>query len=283
MSFELDAVDKIFYQSEHLEISSAVARTEHYPVHSHPTQFQLEVVLRGATVCGIGQQRFVIPQHCYSMVNPDVEHYNVTQRWKHALFILFPRQTLDETAWQIYRLWSRPVVFSDVVAPCSPALTTIVHVLFQEASQPELPGRTLLFDSALIQLSVLLLRALRGNHTAWAVTTGTPRPVWAQIARAVDLIQSCYQDNLSLDDLARAAAMSRYHFLRSFKAHVGITPYAYLQQVRLRTAASLLQASSRSITEVALACGFTSSSRFSAVFRRFYQYSPSMYRRLHTS
>ena len=283
MQFELAAVDRIFYQSEHLEISSAVARTEHYPVHCHPVQFQVEVVLRGATVCGLGQQRFVIPQHCYSMVNPDVEHYNVTQRWKHALFILFPRHTLDETAWQMYRLWSRPVVFSDVVAPCSPALSTIVHVLFHEASQPELPGRTLLFDSALIHLSVLLLRALRGNHTAWAVAAGTPRPVRAQIARAVDLMQSCYQDDLSLDDLARAAAMSRYHFLRSFKAHVGTTPYTYLQQVRLRTAASLLQASSRSITEIALACGFTSASRFSAAFRRFYQYSPSMYRRLHTS
>jgi AraC-like DNA-binding protein len=283
MQFSLAAVDKIFYQSEQLEISSAVAHTEDYPVHCHPVQFQLEVVLRGATMCGIGQQRFLIPQQCYSMVNPDVEHYNVTQRWKHALFILFPRQTLDETAWQIYRLWSRPVVFSDVVAPCSPALATIVHVLFHEASQPELPGRMLLFDSALIQLSVLLLRSLRGNHSAWAIASGTPRPVWAQIARAVDLMQSCYRDELSLDDLARAAAMSRYHFLRSFKAHVGITPYAYLQQVRLRTAASLLQSSSRSITEIALACGFTSSSRFSATFRRFYQCSPSTYRRLHTS
>ena len=60
MPFVLDVVDKIFYQSEHLEISSAVARTEHYPVHSHPTQFQLEVVLRGATICGIGQQRFYL-------------------------------------------------------------------------------------------------------------------------------------------------------------------------------------------------------------------------------
>lgn len=207
MQFELAAIDRIFYQSEHLEISSAVARTEHYPVHCHSAQFQVEVVLRGATVCGIGQQRFVIPQHSYSMVNPDVEHYNVTQRWKHALFILFPRHTLDETAWQIYRLWSRPVVFSDVVAPCSPALTTIVHVLFHEAAQPELPGRTLLFDNALIHLSVLLLRALRGNHTAWAVAAGTPRPVWAQIARAVDLMQSCYQDDLSLDDLACLAGL----------------------------------------------------------------------------
>src|ERR1044071_412824 len=87
MQFELAAIDRMFYQSEQLEISSAVARTEYYPVHCHPAQFQLEVVLRGATVCGIGQQRFVIPQHSYSMVNPNVEHYNVTQRWKHALFI----------------------------------------------------------------------------------------------------------------------------------------------------------------------------------------------------
>jgi len=282
MPFGLAAVDKVFYQSAQLEISSAVARTEHYPVHCHPAQFQLEIVLRGATVCGIGQQRFVIPPQCYSMINPDVEHYNVTQRWKHALFVIFPRQTLDETAWQIYRLWSRPVVFSEVVASCSAELTSIVHILFREAAQPDLPGRTLLFDSALIQLSVLLLRALRGNHTSWAVAAGPPRPVQAQIMRAVDLMHSCYQDELSLDDLARAAAMSRYHFLRSFKVQVGITPYAYLQQVRLHTAASLLRSSSHSIIEIALACGFTASSRFSAAFRRFYQCSPSTYRRLHT-
>jgi AraC-like DNA-binding protein len=281
MQFGLAALDRVFYQSEQLEISSSVAHMEDYPVHCHPAQFQLEVVLRGATVCGIGQQRFMVPQQCYSMINPDVEHYNVTQRWKHALFVIFPRQTLDETAWQIYRLWSRPVVFSEVVAPCSPELTTIVHVLFHEAAQPALPGRALLFDSALVQLSVLLLRSLRGNHTAWAVASGTPRPVRAQIARAVDLMHSCYQDELSLDDLARAAAMSRYHFLRSFKAEVGMTPYAYLQQVRLRTAAALLQSSAHSITEIALACGFTSSSRFSVAFRRLYQCSPSTYRRLH--
>jgi AraC family transcriptional regulator len=169
-----------------------------------------------------------------------------------------------------------------VVARCSPELSSTVHGLFREAAQPELPGRTLLFDSALIQLSVLLLRALRGNHTSWAVAAGPPRPARTQIARAVDLMQNCYQDELSLDDLAQAAAMSRYHFLRSFKDQLGITPYAYLQQVRLQTAASLLRSSSRSITEIALACGFTTASRFSAAFRRFYRCSPSTYRRLHS-
>ena len=117
MESTLEAVDRIYYQSDQLELSSSVTQSEHYPVHCHPTQFQLEVVLRGDTECGIGRKRFSVPQHNFSVVNPDVEHYNVTRRWKHALFIIFPRQTVDETAWQLYRLLSRPVAFSDVVAP----------------------------------------------------------------------------------------------------------------------------------------------------------------------
>jgi AraC family transcriptional regulator len=138
----------------------------------------------------------------------------------------------------------------------------------------------LLIDSALIQLSVVLLRSLAGNHTGRAAATFNTRAAQTQIARAVDLIHSNFQDDLSLDDLARAAAMSRFHFLRCFKAQTGLTPYAYLLQVRLRTAATWLRSSSRSITDIALACGFASPSRFSAAFRRQYQHTPSAYRHL---
>ena len=103
------------------------------------------------------------------------------------------------------------------------------------------PGRGLVFDAALIQLSVVLLRSLRGNHSARAAAAYDVRASQSQIARAVDLIHGCFRDDLSLDDLAGAAAMSRYHFLRCFKAQVGTTPYAYLLQVRLRRAAAMLR------------------------------------------
>jgi AraC-like DNA-binding protein len=280
MDLVVDTADRIYYQSDHLEVSSSVARMEHYPVHRHPLQFQLEVVLHGETECGIGRQRFAVPQHCFSVINPDVDHYNVTRCWKHAAFVIFPRQIVDETAWQMYRLLSRPVAFSDVVAPCSTDLTAVMHVLFHEAAHPDRPGWLLLVDSALIQLSVVLLRSLSGNHTARAAATFNTRAAQEQIARAVDLIHSNFQDDLSLDDLARVAAMSRFHFLRCFKAHVGTTPYAYLLQVRLRTATIWLRSSSRSITDIALACGFTSPSRFSEAFYRQYHCSPSAYRHM---
>jgi transcriptional regulator GlxA family with amidase domain len=46
--------------------------------------------------------------------------------------------------------------------------------------------------------------------------------------------------------------MSRYHFLRCLKLHVGTTPYAYLQHVRLQRAAALLRSTARTITDIAL-------------------------------
>jgi len=281
MEFALDAVDRIYYQSDQLEISSAVTQTEYYPTHYHTNQFQLELVVNGATECGIDRHRYDVPRTYFSVVNPSVEHYNVTQHWKHALFIIFPHHTLDETAWQIYRLLSRPVAFSDVVAPCTTDLTAIVTLLCTETMLPDCPGRCLLFDTALVQLSVVLLRALHGNHSGRAVAASHATAAQTQIARAVDLIHSAFQTDLSLDALADAAAMSRYHFLRCFKTHVGSTPYAYLQQVRLQRAATLLRSSSRAITDIALDCGFTSPSRFSDAFRRRYGCIPSVYRRTH--
>ena len=280
MEFALETANRIYYQSDQLEISSAVTQTEHYPAHDHTNQFQLELVVNGATECGIGRRRYAVPQAYFSVVNPAIEHYNVTQRWKHALFIIFPHHTLDETAWQSYRLLSRPVVFSYVVAPCTTDLTAIVNLLFAEAARPDCPGRRLLFDTALVQLSVLLLRALHGNHSGRAVAASYyATAAQTQIARAVDLIHSAFQTDLCLDDLANAAAMSRYHFLRCFKTQVGSTPHAYLQQVRLQNAAALLRSSSRTITDIALDCGFTSPSRFSDAFRRRYGCTPSAYRR----
>ncbi len=279
MPLTLPAINRVYYQSDHLEISSAVARTEDFPVHDHPTQFQLEIVLRGATECGIGRQRFEVPQECFSIVNPNVEHYNITRRWKHAVFVIFPRRVLDETAWQMYRFFTHPVTFSDVVAPCPNTLRTAAHLLVHEAMRHDQPGNGLLLDSTLIQLGVFLLRSLHGNHTACANAVFPPSPSQAQLARAVDMIHSCYADSLSLNDLAQAAAMSRYHFLRSFKAHTGMTPYAYLLRVRLHHAATHLRSSSQSITDIATTCGFASTSRLSEAFRRHYDCSPSTYRR----
>src|SRR5438477_307637 len=80
---------------------------------------------------------------------------------------------------------------------------------------------------------------------------------------------------LSLDELARLAAMSRFHFSRSFHEQVGHSPYAYLTTVRLRRAAELLGCGSANVTEAAYASGFTDLGRFGRKFRAAYGCTPS--------
>lgn len=87
-----------------------------------------------------------------------------------------------------------------------------------------------------------------------------PRSVRAELQRrlrlAADHIDTCHAQPLTLDDMARVACLSRYHFVRHFRALHGITPYAYLLRKRARVARRLLAAGAEDREAVALASGF---------------------------
>ncbi|QUQ65908.1 AraC family transcriptional regulator [Kutzneria sp. CA-103260] len=92
-------------------------------------------------------------------------------------------------------------------------------------------------------------------------------------------LRECLHEDITLDDLALQANMSKYHLLRSFRQATGTTPHRYLVRLRLRRAASLLRGSSQSVQQIMTACGYQSAAQFSAAFRREYGCSPSHYRR----
>lgn len=75
------------------------------------------------------------------------------------------------------------------------------------------------------------------------------------------------EDNLSgsltLGMLAREAALSEYHFARMFRQSMKIAPHQYVMQRRMERAKQLLTGTQMTLTDVALACGFSSSSHFS--------------------
>lgn len=75
---------------------------------------------------------------------------------------------------------------------------------------------------------------------------------------AADHINTCYSEALDLDAMARVACLSRYHFLRHFRAAFGITPYAYLLRKRARAAERLFAAGETDREAVAQRCGFGS-------------------------
>lgn len=86
-------------------------------------------------------------------------------------------------------------------------------------------------------------------------------------------------DAVRLEDAARAAGLSPFHFLRVFAAVVGVTPHQHLMRLRLARAARLLCDRTMTVTEVALEAGFADLSNFVRTFRRAAGASPGEFRK----
>ena len=103
----------------------------------------------------------------------------------------------------------------------------------------------------------------------------------SQIGRAQRFIRSNSNDHLTLDNIAKEAGSSSYHFARLFLAYTGETPFDFLRRIRLATALRMLQEHpDSSITEIALSVGYETPSAFNKVFKKFVDLSPSDFRNL---
>jgi AraC-like DNA-binding protein len=101
----------------------------------------------------------------------------------------------------------------------------------------------------------------------------------ARVTRSVRLIEDQPDANLSVPDLAREARLSPFHFLRTFKSLVGVTPHQYQLRTRLRSAASRLARAEARIIDVSLDSGFADVSSFTRSFKAEFGQSPAAYRR----
>jgi AraC family transcriptional regulator len=90
----------------------------------------------------------------------------------------------------------------------------------------------------------------------------------ARVNTAIDYVTQNLDRPLRLEDVARAACFSPYHFHRIFRALMGETLGSFTTRGRLERSVYLLShRKGATLTEIALACGFSSSSDFSRVFR----------------
>jgi len=99
----------------------------------------------------------------------------------------------------------------------------------------------------------------------------------ARVNRAIDHITRHLADPLPLEEVARVAAFSPYHFHRIFKSLVGETLHGFVKRVRLERALHLMAHDGASLTDIALRCGFSSSSDFSRSFRAELGVPPSVF------
>lgn len=101
-----------------------------------------------------------------------------------------------------------------------------------------------------------------------------------RINRVIDYINNNLDKSFSLDELAKVAHFSSYHFHRIFVAIVGESVNYYTNRIRLEKAARLLKFSKvSSVSDIAFTCGFSSPSTFSRSFKDYFGLSPRSYKK----
>jgi AraC-like DNA-binding protein len=103
-------------------------------------------------------------------------------------------------------------------------------------------------------------------------------PPARHLLRAKDVADARYHEPLGVDDLARAAGLSRAHFSREFRKAFGESPHAYLLTRRLERAAALLRGTDRSVADICFSVGLRSVGSFTTSFTRTFEQTPTAYR-----
>jgi AraC-like DNA-binding protein len=169
-----------------------------------------------------------------------------------------------------------PTILIRRESPHAAVLQLLLAQLVREREE-SLPGAA----AASAQLAQLMFIQLLRAHLAagerlapgWLRLLGNPR-----LAPAVRLLHGEPAKAWGLEALARACNMSRASFAAHFKTAAGITPLAYLTQLRMRSAERALREGDTPVSALAFALGYSSESAFSNAFKRFAGRAPSHYR-----
>ena len=111
---------------------------------------------------------------------------------------------------------------------------------------------------------------------------GLPEHHYMYVRQSKTFMEKYYSDKIELDQIAAAAFMSRFHYIRIFQQVYGMTPRQYLRDLRIKKAKELLK-KGHSVTQVCFDVGYDSLPTFSKVFKRGTGYSPREYRQLNIS
>ena len=119
----------------------------------------------------------------------------------------------------------------------------------------------------------------KDSQESYAVFTGHKTHKDAKISEIQHYIESNYTEKLNLDHLTEKACMSKRNFIRRFKNATRITPYAYIQKIRVEAAKEMLETALGSIEEVVYKAGYEDVDAFRQVFIKHTGITPGAYRK----
>ncbi|HVL72465.1 MAG TPA: AraC family transcriptional regulator [Beijerinckiaceae bacterium] len=255
-----------------LEFLRATFRRYAYARHTHETYAIAAIVAGCETFFHRGAQHFA-PAGSVAVVCPDELHDGAPHGGGFVYRTFYPSAALmQEIAEDLAgRPLPGPPWFRDSVIH-DPALAASLARLHAALRPDESPASALEQDVRL----VAFLTQLIGRYADPAAAPPSGRETRA-VARAREVLDERFAEEVGLAELARIAGLSRAHLIRAFRREVGVTPHAYQIDRRFRAASRRLERG-EAPGAVAAACGFFDQSHLNRVFKARMGVTPGVYR-----
>jgi AraC family transcriptional regulator len=241
------------------------------PQHTHPGYMfvlnfneQVVVNLDGKKIAGRPGKVFAL--------SPDVPHQELpSDTPPRYIGILISRPFFEKH----YALYSRkkPEVFRGTFFDPGEGFSHLLKRFMIEADR-RIAGSDAVLDALSVELCHTLIRAIIKAPAARGRIADR-----VEVSRVIEYLHSRIGDKITIEVMASVAHLSPSHFARVFRSETGKAPMEYVQDLRLDRAKKLLLAGDKSMTEIALDCGFGSPSYLSACFQKRYKMTPKEYRR----
>lgn len=264
--------DQIYYETRnfinnvlpfslHIDI---MAPTDRHYVHKHR---EIEILL------GIsGTSQVISDLKCNSMsendivvINPNKVHYIISDNVSKYYCLIIDSDFLSANG-----IDTDTIFFEDKIN--DDKISGIIEKLNEEWNGTG-EYRNLIMRSYVIEIIVGLCR----NHSVNETMVEKESRTLQKIKYSINYIKNHFREELTLDDVAIEAGLSKYHYCREFKKATDLTPIEFINRTRCEYAKNLLESRKYSVSEIGEMCGFSTSAHFSKTFRGFFGSYPSDY------
>ena len=236
--------------------------------HTHPAYM---VVIMFSTEALTFSPVITLKRNHYltTVTSPFVAHNDLSRDFTHYYSVMIDKQYFEEQ----YKLYTdaAPDFDNKQFAMCSDVLKALNTFAFEYSKGMQNSAITLNAQATII--THWIIRSILGETLDMRSISNE-----YAVARAQQFIEQHFCEDITVERLAELGHCSVSSFNRIFKKEMHQTPIEYLIEARVEKAKTLLRRKDVPITEVALRCGFGSSSYFSTIFKRLTGKTPSEYR-----
>jgi len=256
---------------EGLEVCQVRDSKHRFPNHFHDEVYAVGLMEEGGSYClGPNREEGMVSAGKIALINPGQVHSGVpagNSRLTYTMLYI-SADLMGTLACDLAGKSCGCPEFQHVII-CDPFLFSHLKLLVATLGTQSDPLRR---QSVLTESFCRLLARYCGVKSAETVGESESRAV----RKAKDLLSVNMESAISLDEAAETAGLSRYHFLRVFKAATGISPHAYRTVKRIEVSKSLIK-QGIPLSQVALETGFSDQSHFTNTFRNYIGSTPRQY------